>query len=113
MTGMKRSVMLAGRKCGLKYYDKAVALVGQQAIIDKAILYHIGWPERALRPIETGGGWSCFDWAFGNAVKDIIASNKEISQTYNLMDVLQAQDVIYIQSKAGLIGNPPDVWEHK
>ncbi len=108
MPRMTRSTMLRERRCGLKYYDQAVAQTSHQALIDKAI----GYVQQ--HPGVWGTGWANFAWAFGNAVIGTILPNKDISQTYNLSDVLSETDIAYIQSKLPqMAGFPPDIWPRK
>jgi hypothetical protein len=108
MARITQADMIANRKCGLKYYDKAVALVGHKAIVDSAIDIFIEFPN------VWGPGWASFSWAFGNAVHDIINNRNNISQTYNLKDVLCEADIAYIQSKLPqMVGFPPDTWPRK
>lgn len=105
--------MLTNRKCGLKHYDNAVLLVGHQAVVDKAIDISIEFPDIWIC-YESPNPWTNFNWSFGNAVSEIIQTKKDISQTYNLKDVLSENDINYIQSKLPrMVGFPPDIWIRK
>lgn len=109
MSAITKTRMFAERRCGLKYYDKAIVLAGQTAIIDKTIEFY----KLHFSNATNNDRWYMVHWAFVNSVKHIITCNKDISQTYNLMDVLQEQDIVRLQQELNITGNPPDIWSRK
>jgi hypothetical protein len=91
--------VIAEKKCGIRHFDKAQALVGRAQIILKAINISQKYPS------IWNGGWDNFHWAFYNAVIEIINPNGEISQTYNLDEVLTEQEIVYIKKTKNYLDN--------
>lgn len=91
--------VMGEKKCGIKYFDKAQALVGQVQVIQKAISISNQYPD------IWQAGWSNFHWAFYNAVSDIIQNQKNIMQTYNLDEVLNEQEIAFIKQRRGYNDN--------
>jgi hypothetical protein len=92
--------VIRDRKCGLKYLDQAVEIVGRQMVVDKTIALarqHAGvW----------GGGWSDVSWASGNAVKDLANIEKDISMTWNLDEAFTDVELFDIAAQLNLIPPP-------
>ena len=74
---------------GLKVWDKALTNATRQEIIDESIRICAEFPD------IWGRGWSNFDWALGNAVRDIAYPNatRDISMTWNADDVLTPDEL--------------------
>jgi len=93
--------VIRDRKCGLKYFDKAVEIAGRQGVVGKTIALarqHAGvW----------GGGWADVSWASGNAVKDLANIEKDISMTWNLDEMFTDVELFNIATELNLI-LPPD-----
>lgn len=87
--------MLTKRSCGLKHWDKAVALVGKQALIERALNI------RDASPTTWGIGWNNFDWALCNAVIEVLNPKKDISQTYNANAVLTDEELKLVAEHCG------------
>lgn len=100
------SQVILGRKCGLKYVDKAVAKVGMTGILlDTITIYKAGgnpW----------GDGWPSVDWAFGNAVRNIIGAG-EVSMTFNLEEALTPADIVMLGKALGISGLPSKLRKRK
>jgi hypothetical protein len=92
MSKYTKQDVIDGRKCGLKYFDKAVEIIGRQQLIDKAIEINKKSPD------VWKAGWSNFDWAIGNAVIEIINSKGDISQSWNLDEALNDNEIQHIAS---------------
>ena len=82
---------------GLKVWDKALENATRQEIIDESIRICTDFPD------IWGRGWSNFDWALGNAVRDIAypKSTRDIAMTWNADDVLTSEELTVIKSKLG------------
>jgi len=82
---------------GLKVWDKALTNATRQEIINEAIRICTEFPD------IWGRGWSNFDWALGNAVRDIAYPNatRDISMTWNADDVLTSEELNDIKTKLG------------
>jgi hypothetical protein len=104
---MKREKMLNERRCGLKHWDKAVEMVGVQAIIDKAIAIHNDFPD------VWGAGWRNFDWALGNAVREIACDpNKQYAMSWNVNDVLTEEEMHAVAERCQFSGQYEPCWKH-
>lgn len=87
--------MLAERRCGLKSWDAAVESVGRAQLIDDAIALSERYPT------TWGDGWGSFQWALMNVVSEIKASGNG-QMSWNIIDVLDADEMAYVASKLGL-----------
>lgn len=87
MAKMTETKMHSERRCGLKYWDKAVAQHGKEKIIETTISYvfsHRGvW----------GDEWSDAHWAIGNAVIDLLGLKTEPQMSWNIHDVLTLSEI--------------------
>jgi hypothetical protein len=93
---MKREKMLSERRCGLKYWDKAVDLVGRERVIEEAIAISQRYPD------IWNGGWANFEWAIGNAVREAIDANGNPQMTWNTNDVLDEAEMAYVAKALSL-----------
>jgi len=100
MAKMTRERMLVDRRCGLKYWDEAVRLVGQKAVLDRTLGIMQEYPD------TWGRGWPNAHWAIGNAVREIIKNQGNIQMTWNIHDVLTPEELADFASQAGLTGLP-------
>ncbi len=78
---------------GLSVWEIALKKMSKQDIIEKAIKISKQFPD------IWGGSWSNFDWALGNAVREVAYPNstKDIGMTWNADDVLTSEDLDYIK----------------
>ena len=102
-----REEVIQGMRCGIKYFDKAQSLAGRAQVIDKAIQIS------EKMPTIWGEGWSNFAWAFGNAVIEILNPKGDISQSYNLDEVLTEQEIFYIKQTRQYSEDYQPLWNSK
>ena len=107
MSKYTRSHVIAERRCGLKYVDKAIAMTSRQHIINESIKVANQFPN-VWKP-----GWSNFSWAFGNVVIEIINPKGDISQTWNFDEVLTDEEITDIANKMGYTLPPEKHWSRK
>jgi hypothetical protein len=88
---MKRKIL------GLKVWDKALENSTREQIIEESISICTEFPD------VWGRGWSNFDWAIGNAVRDIAypKSTRDIAMTWNADDVLTSEELDNIKTALG------------
>jgi hypothetical protein len=86
-----KSKVIAERRCGLKYYDKAFAIRGRQQVIEDSISLARQDGQRTW-----GGGWSNFDWCIGNVVRDIACKNIEPPMSCNLDEILTDAEMSFV-----------------
>jgi len=100
MSKYTKEEVIQGRKCGLKYFDKAVEKVGIQAILEKTVSFSKGSPD------TWGRGWSNIDWAFGNAWREFCLNKNRESyggmDSINLNEALSQEQMQYIADQCGL-----------
>ena|ERR1019366_4578537 len=102
---MKQQKMLKERRCGLKYYDRALALCkNKQEIIDRAIAINKEMPD------IWGPGWRNFDWALGNAIQEIINNKNEFQMSFNVNDVLTDEEMKQVADACGFTGQYTQCW---
>lgn len=95
---MTRSKMLAERRCGLKYWDKAVILTTRQEIINASIN-----TSKAFPTIHSyTSRWHNFDWAIGNTVRKIATSGGDIAMSWNTDDVLTEDEISFISKELNI-----------
>jgi hypothetical protein len=95
------------RRCGLKYFDKAVELVGRPALLQNAFNIAKAYPE------VWGRGWSNFGWAIGNAVIEAINPKGDIAQTWNLDEALTPEEIANVKTTMGYQDEYKVVWERR
>jgi hypothetical protein len=81
------------RKCGLKYFDKAVAKVGIQAVLEETVRIAKEFPD------TWGRGWRNVDWAFGNAWREVIDYDGVASE--NLDEALTPEQLQWLADQLG------------
>lgn len=94
-----RDEVIAGRKSGLKYFDKAVAKVGRAKVIADAIALHND-PEH----IGTWGPkdcWSHFQWSLGNVWREIIEAG-DVQCSFNIDEALTPAEVQFVRQQTGI-----------
>jgi hypothetical protein len=90
-----RQEVIDGRKCGLKYFDRAVAQAGIDQLLEAAI-------EIQLRSPHTWNpGWDNFSWALGNAVINVLDPPGDIAQTWNIDEALTPEQMETVASRCG------------
>lgn len=89
-----RQQVIDEKRCGIKYFDRAVEKIGRQSLIDQALTI------RKNHPTVWGTGWGNIDWALGNAVQECAKYNGPM--TWNLDEVLTQDELAYIAEKSGL-----------
>lgn len=88
--------VIADRRCGLKYFDKAVLMTSKQHVLDETLRINQAFPN------TWGPGWPNIHWALVNAVAEIIKPNGDIMQTYALDEALDPNDILYLENATGL-----------
>ena len=87
--------VLDEKRCGIKYFERAVEKIGRTQLLANAVAISHRHPD------TWGPGWSNFSWALGNAVIDAIDSRSEISQTWNVDEVLTNEEMTSIARELG------------
>ena len=100
MSKYTREQVINERKCGLKYLDKAVAIVGMQAILDETVKISKEHPDTWEQ------GWTDVVWAFGNAWRNVLWNNKlskgDIASTENLDEALTSEQLEWLADELNL-----------
>lgn len=104
--------VIEGRKCGLKYLDKAVAAVGMQAILEETVRIAKEFPD------TWGPGWPNVDWAFGNAWRNVLWEKKlakgDIAATENLDEALTEEQLKWLADQLGFsLNDYKPTWERR
>lgn len=86
-----RAQVIAERRCGLKYYDKAFEIRGRQQVIEDSIALAKKDGQKTW-----GGGWSNFDWCIGNVIREIACKDIEPQMTCNLDEILSPEEMLYV-----------------
>jgi hypothetical protein len=88
-----RNQVITTRSNGLRYFDRAVEKVGRKAVLDKALAIYQRHPTV----------WQEFnhDWAFGNAVIEILDPPGDIQQSYNLDEALTPKEMKAFETATG------------
>jgi hypothetical protein len=107
MSTYTKQQVIDGRKCGLKYFDKAVELKCRQYIIDHAIEINKEFPDM------WEVGWSNFRWAIGNAVREIVNPDKEYPMSWNVDEALDDNEIKFIAEQLEFKGEYTPTWDRK
>ena len=91
MSNYTREQIIQGRKCGLKFFDEAVAKVGIDKILQRAIELQNEFP-RTWKP-----GWSNMSWALGNAVREFAVRNFDYPMSWNIDEALTPEQMQYLR----------------
>lgn len=94
MSRYTRQEVIDGRKCGLKYFDEAVAKVGIQAILEQTVA-------TAKHYDYVGIGWGNLYWAFGTTWTKIAGYSG--NATENLDEVLTQEQIRWLAEQLGLV----------
>ena len=89
--------MLDERRCGLKYWDRVVAAVGKEAVLDRTLAIMLQFPN------TWGYGWNNAHWAIGNAVRELLGTRGDIAMTWNIHDVLTPEEIRLFAARAGIL----------
>lgn len=107
MSKYTKEQVIAERRCGLKYFDKAAP---DEKSRKELIMNAIAISKK--NPMYVG--WSNFSWALGNAIIEIVAKDKEILQFWNTDEVLSQEEMLFVAKELNLkMEDYVDVWKRK
>lgn len=87
MAKMTETKMRSERRCGLKYWDRALNEHGKDKIIETTIGYVLN--HRGV----WGNEWSDAHWAIGNAVRSLLELKTDPPMSWNIHDVLTQDEI--------------------
>ena len=85
---------------GLRYWELAIKKVSRQKIIDESIKMYLFFGSKGI--YVWGEGWSTFDWAIGNTVREIL-DKPDVQMSWWTDDVLTNEEQLYVKNKLNLL----------
>jgi len=83
--------IVSTRSHGLKHLDKAVALIGRKAVIDKIAAIIAEFANIPTMPL-------IFGWAYRNAIIEILDPKWDMSLPFNSDEAFTVDEIVYLES---------------
>ncbi len=82
--------VIRDKRLGVRFFDEALTNVSRTELIREAMGIFRN------NPGVWNPGWSNFDWALGNAVRDHIRRQGDVPMTFNADEVLSDRELVYL-----------------